>query len=222
MKTYIIIGLSTFGRYLAQFLSEKSFHVIAIDSDENRVNQVKEFVSKGIVSDAKDIETLQKIGVDKADGVIVSLGDKVDDSMVLVYHLKKMGVKTLYVKVLNDVHAKIINMIGYAEIIFPEYDSAFKLAQRIDNPNILDFIPLSPGYSVMNWSPTRPFVGKSIGESDLKKKYNVMVISIEEMVPHRTNLIPDAGHVIKDSDVLVLIGKNEDLKRLIDEKKRPE
>ena len=214
MKTYVIIGLSSFGRYLAQFLSEKSFNVIGIDSDENKVNQVKGFVGKGIVTDAKDLETLQKIGVQKADGVIVSLGEKVDDSMVIIYHLKKLGVKTLYVKVLNDDHAKIINLIGDAEIIFPEWESAFKLAQRIDNPNILDFVPISDEYSILDWAPTAKFIGKTIGESDLKDKYNVMVISVEETVPNRTKLIPKSNHIIKDSDVLVLIGRNEDLEKL--------
>lgn len=214
MKTYVIIGLSSFGRYLAEFFSERSFHVIGIDSAEEKVNQAKAFLTKGIVTDAKDMETLQKIGVQKADGVIVSLGEKVDDSMVIIYHLKKLGVQALYVKVLNDDHAKIVNLIGDAEIIFPDWESAFKLAQRIDNPNILDFVPLSDEYSILDWVPTEKFVGKSIGESDLKNKYNVMVISVEETVPSRTKLIPKSNHVIKDSDVLVLIGRNEDLEKL--------
>lgn len=214
MKTYIIIGLNSFGQYLAQFLSEKSFNVIAIDSDESKVNQVKAYVGKGIVTDAKDLETLQKIGVQKADGIIVSLSEKVDDSMVIIYHLKKLGIKKLYVKVLNDDHAKIVNLIGDAEIIFPEWDSAFKLAHRIDNPNILDFVPLSDEYSILDWVPTRKFIGKSIGESELKDKYNVMVISVEETVPNRTKLIPRSNHIIKESDVLVVIGRNEDLEKL--------
>ena len=214
MKNYIIIGLSSFGRYLAQFLSEKYFHVIAIDSDESRVNQVKSIVSKGIVTEIKDMDTLVKIGVQKADGVIVSLDDEVNDSLIIIYHLRQLGVKNIYIKVLNEDHAKIINLIGNFEIIFPERDSAFKLAQRIDNPNILDYVPISEEYSILDWVPTGKYIGKRIGDVDLKKKYNVLVISVEEMVPNRTMLIPKANHVIKDSDVLVVIGKNEDLARL--------
>lgn len=214
MKTFVIIGISSFGRYLAQFLSEKSFNVIAIDNDESRINEVKDYVNKGIVTDAKDVKTLQKLGVQKADGVIVSLGEKVDDSMVIIYHLKQLGVKNLYVKVLSDDHIKIINLVKEAEIIFPEWDSAYKLAQRIGNPNILDFIPLSEEYSILDWIPTRDFVGKTIGETEFRDKYNVMVISIEETVPDRTKLIPRSTHVIKASDVLVLIGQNEDLEKL--------
>jgi trk system potassium uptake protein TrkA len=214
MKSYIIIGLSSFGRYLAQFLSEKFFQVIAVDSNESRINQVKSVVSKGIVTDIKDMETLLKIGVQKADGVIVSLDEAVNDSLIIIYHLKQLGVKNIYVRVLNEDHAKIINLIGNFEIIYPERDSAYKLAQRIDNPNILDYVPISEEYSILDWVPTSKYIGKKIGETDLKKKYNVLVISIEEMVPSRTMLIPKANHLIKDSDVLVVIGKNEDLARL--------
>lgn len=220
MKTFVVIGLSSFGKYLAQFLHERNFEVIAIDSNEERVEEVKPYVTKGIIGNAKDKETLQKIGVEDADGVIVTLGEKVDDSLLVIFHLKELEVKNLYVKVLNEDHAKIVNLIETSEIIFPERESAFKLAQRIDNPNVLDYIPLSEGYSIIDWAPSKSFTGKSLGELDLKNEYGIQVVSIEETVPDRVKMIPRAGHVIKDSDVLVLIGKNEDLERLkkMDEK----
>lgn len=214
MKSFVIIGLSSFGKYLAQFLHERGFRIIAIDSDEERVEEVKSFVNKGIIGNAKDKETLQKIGVEEADGVIVSLGEKVDDSLLVIFHLKELGIKNLYVKVLTEEHAKIVNLIEMSDIIFPERESAFKLAQRIDNPNILDYIPLSEGYSIIDWAPSEKFIGKSLGELKLKNNFNIQVVSIEETVPNRVKLIPRASHVIKESDILVIIGKNEDLERL--------
>lgn len=214
MKSFVIIGLSSFGNYLVQFLHERGFGVTAIDSNEERVEEVKPFVTKGIIGNAKDKETLQKIGVEEADGVIVTLGEKVDDSLLVIFHLKELNVKNLYVKVLTEDHAKIVNLIETSEIIFPERESAFKLAQRIDNPNILDYIPLSEGYSIIDWAPSESFIGKSLGELDLKNNYNIQVVSIEETVPNRVKLIPRASHLIKESDILVIIGKNEDLERL--------
>lgn len=214
MKSYVIIGLSSFGRYLAQFLSERHFYVIAIDSDEQRVQEVKPFVTKGIIGNAKDLETLDKLGVKKADGVIVSLGEKVDDSMVIIYHLKQLGVKKLYVNVLNDDHAKIIQFIEEAEVVFPEWESAYRLAQRIDNPSILDYVPLSEDYGIIDWVPTKSFIGKTLGELDLRNKYGVQIVSVEETVPDRVKLIPRGSHLLKESDVLVIIGKNEDLDKL--------
>jgi trk system potassium uptake protein TrkA len=214
MKSYVIIGLSSFGRYLAQFLSERHFYVIAVDPDEERVRQIKPFVTKGIIGNAKDLETLDKLGVRKADGVIVSLGEKVDDSMVVIYHLKELGVKNLYVNVHNDDHAKIIQFIEQAEVVFPEWESAYRLAQRIDNPNVLDYVPLAEDYGIIDWVPTEAFIGKTVSDLDLKHKYGVQIVSIEETVPDRVKLIPRGNHVLKATDVLVIIGKNEDLDKL--------
>lgn len=221
MKSFVIIGLSSFGKYLAQFLHERGFAVVAIDSDEACVEEVKPFVNKGIIGNAKNKETLQKIGVEEADGVVVSLGEKVDDSLLVIYTLKELKVKNLYVKVLTEEHAKIVNLIEDSEIIFPERESAFKLAQRIDNPNILDYIPLADGYSIIDWAPTKSFIGKTLAELDLRNTYNIQVVSIEQTVPERIKMIPRPGDIIKDSDILVIIGKNEDLERLkkIDNKK---
>jgi trk system potassium uptake protein TrkA len=214
MKSYVIIGLSSFGKYLAQFLTERNFYVIGIDSDESRVQEAKSFIEKGLVGNIKDIETLEKLGVKKADGVIINLGEKVDDSMLLIYYLKQLGVENIYVKVISDEHAKIVELLGAMELIFPEHESAFRLAQRIDNPNIIDYIPLSEGYSIVDWIPSESVVGKSIGDLNLKNKYGIQVISVEETIPDRMKLIPRASHIIKKSDVLIVVGRNEDLERL--------
>lgn len=214
MKTFIIIGLSTFGKFLAQYLHERGFVVVAIDSDEERIEEVKPYVQKGIIGNAKSKETLEKIGVKDADGVIVSLGEKVDDSLLVIYGLKELQVKNLYVKVITEEHAQIVHLIDDAEIIFPERESAFKLAQRIDNPHILDYIALTEGFSIMDWAPTKSFIGKTLGELDFTNKYNIRVVSIEQTVPESIKMIPRSDFVIKDSDVLVIIGKDEDLERL--------
>ncbi len=214
MKSYILIGLSSFGKYLARFLADRGFNVTVIDTREELVEEIKPHISCGIIGNAKDKETLKKIGVEEADGVVVSLGEKVDDSLLVIYHLKELNVKELYVKVLTEEHAQIVNLIEASEIIFPERESAYKLAQRIDNPNVLDYIPLHEGYSIIDWAPPEDFFGKTLRDLDLKRNYNVQVISIEETVPDRIKLVPKANHVIKDSDVLVVMGTNEDLERL--------
>ncbi|MFQ5825358.1 MAG: potassium channel family protein [bacterium] len=214
MKTFAIIGLSTFGNYMAQFLSQKNYEVIVIDSDENRVEKVKPFVTKGIIADATDKEILKNLGLGEVDAVIVSLGESIDASLLVVLNLKELGVKDIFVKVLTEEHAKILNIIGVSEIIFPERDRAFKLAQRIDNPDVLEYIPLTKGYSIIDLAPPQSFTGKQLGELDLRNKYGVQVIIIKEVIPDNVILIPKANHIIKDSDILVVMGKNEDLERL--------
>ena len=214
MKSFVIIGLSSFGKYLAEFLYNRNFEVIAIDTNEDNIEEVKPFLVNGIIGNAKDKKTLIDLGIQDADGVIVSLGEKVDDSLLVIFLLKEIGVKRLYVKVHTEDHARIVNLIEASEIIFPEKESAYKLAQAIDNPNILDYIPLSEGYSIIDWAPTRSLVGKSLGEIDLKHKFNIQIVSIEDTKSGKTILIPRANHVIKESDLLFMIGKNEDLEQL--------
>ncbi len=214
MKTFVIIGLSTFGQYMAQYLAERKFNIVAIDADEQRVERVKPYVKKGIIADATDKETLKKLGLKDADAVIVSLGESIDASLLAVLYLRELGCKEIHVKVLTEEHAKILNLIGVSEIIFPERDSAYKIAQRIDNPNILDYVPVIEGYSIVDLAPPASFTGKTLGELDLRNKYGVQVIIIKEIIPENVVVIPTASHVIKDSDLLVVMGKNEDLDRV--------
>lgn len=210
----MIIGLSTFGQYMAQYLAERKFNIVAIDADEQRVERVKPYVKKGIIADATDKETLKKLGLQDADAVIVSLGESIDASLLAVLYLRELGCKEIHVKVLTEEHAKILNLIGVSEIIFPERDSAYKIAQRIDNPNILDYVPVIEGYSIVDLAPPASFTGKTLGELDLRNKYGVQVIIIKEIIPENVVVIPTASHVIKDSDLLVVMGKNEDLDRV--------
>lgn len=214
MKTFFVIGLSTFGHYVAQFLSERNFEVVVIDSDEDRVERTKQFVTKGIIADAKDKATLKKIGPTESDAVIVSLGESIDASLLVVLHLKELGVKEIHVKVLTQDHAKILNLIGVSEIIFPERDSAYNISQRIDNPNVLDYLPLMEGYGILDIAPPASFTGKTLQELDLRNKYGIQVLIIKEYVPEKNAVIPKANHKVKDSDLLIVMGKNENLERI--------
>ncbi len=213
-KTFAIIGLSTFGQYLATYLAERKFDVIVIDENEARVERVKSIVSKGIIADATDKSTLEKLGIDEADAVIVCLGESIDASLLVVLYLKEIGVGNIYVKVLTEEHARILKLIGVTNIIFPERDSAFTMAQTIDNTNVLDFIPLVEGHSIIDMTPPESFIGKTLGELDLRNKYGVQVIVIKEIAEATVIAIPRADHVVKTSDILFVLGSNDDLEAL--------
>ncbi len=213
----MLIGLSTFSRYLARYLFERNFEVIAVDIDESRVEKVNKYVSKGIIGDAKDSELLEKIGVKDVDAVIVSMGSNSNDSIMVVFHLNELNVKNIYVKVVEEDQARVLEKIGASEVIFPEQESALRLAQRIDNPNVLDYIPLTEEYSIIDWTPDEEFIGKTLGQLKLKNEYGVQVVSIEDG-KEKVKLIPRASHLIKKDDVLVVIGENEKLEKLKERK----
>jgi trk system potassium uptake protein TrkA len=115
---------------------------------------------------------------------------------------------------LDDDHAKILKKIGATEIIRPEMAMAVRVARGLSTPNILDFIPLAEDYNLLQVDPPRAFIGKTLRDLDLKARYNVFVIAIKELVPENFVLVPPASFLIKDSDVLILLGKEQDISKI--------
>ncbi len=218
MRNFAIIGLSTFGEYLTRYLAERNFQVMAIDINEIKIDKVKNFAAKAVVADARDKETLENIGITDFDVVIVSLGDQMDASILVTLYLKELGVGEIIAKASTEDHGKILDRIGATQVIFPERDVAFRLAKSLENINVLDAIPLSPGVSILEFAPPNSFLGQSLRELDIANKYGVQIIIIKELVPENIVIVPRADHIIKDSDILVGVGTDENFKKLLKEK----
>ncbi len=214
MKKFAVIGLGKFGFHVAKALYAEGNEVLAIDSDKNRIQAIDPHSSEAIVLDATDSETLKSLGLDAFDGVIVSTGTKISISILICLHLQEIGVRTILAKALDDDHAKILERVGATEIIHPERDMAKRVARALSTPNMLDFIPLAEDYDLVQVAPPREFIGKSLRDLNLRAKYNVHVIAIKELVPENFVLVPEAGFIIKDSDILILLGKTEHLKKI--------
>lgn len=214
MRKIAVIGMSSFGFFLCRALAEHKLSVMAIDNDEAKVDDVKSFVEKAIIADATDKDVLINLGVAEADAVVVSLGDRIDASILVTYYLRELGVKEIIAKAMSEDHGKILNVVGASEIIFPEKDMAERLANRLERSSILDYFEIAEGYSIIEWAPPASFVNKTLADLDLTNQYNVQVIMIKELVPERITVVPKASQLIKDSDILVLLGKDEDLERL--------
>ncbi|MEK6545034.1 MAG: TrkA family potassium uptake protein, partial [Nitrospinota bacterium] len=157
---------------------------------------------------------LMAIGVQDADVAVIGLGTSLDASVLVTLYLKEMGVKDIVAKAITEDHGKILRNIGATEIIFPEKDIALKVATGISSTNLLDYLPLAEGYSIMEIAPSADFIGKSIRELQIRNRYTVQIIAIKELIPERINLIPSPDFIIKDSDSLILMGKNEDLEKI--------
>ena len=218
MRKFAIIGLSTFGFYLTKDLAQRGFKVMAIDTNESRVEKVKHFAFKAVVTDARNKETLENLGITDYDVVIVSLGDQIDSSIMVTLYLKELGVKEIIAKASTEDHGKILDRIGATTVIFPERDIAFRLARSLENINVLDAIPLSPGVSILEFGPPNTFLGKTLRELDISNQFGIQIIMIKELVPENLVIIPRADHKIKDSDILVGVGKDHDFQKLLNEK----
>jgi trk system potassium uptake protein len=214
MKSFAVIGLSSFGYYMAKYLSARGYHVLAIDKDEERIEHIKTFVDKAIIIDATDKETLATLGLDDLDGVFVSLGDEMDASILVTLYLRELKVKRIIAKALTEDHGKILDIIGATQVVFPERDEAFRLSKTLESDYILDTINLADGISIIEIAPPQAFIGHTLGELNLRNKYNVLVIVVKELVPEAIVMVPSADHMIKDTSILLILGADEALEKI--------
>ncbi len=214
MPNFAVIGLGTVGYYVARTLGERGLPVLGVDMDESRVDAIKQFVQKAVIADARIRDNLENLGLADMDAVVVCLGNNIEASVMVTFYLRELGVKEIIVRAVSEDHAKILNIIGASEIIFPERDLAVRVAQRLENPNVLEYIPLMPGMGIIELAPPKSFLGKTLRDLDLRNRYGVQVIIVKELVPERLVVIPRADQKIKESDVLVVLGTDEDLERL--------
>jgi trk system potassium uptake protein TrkA len=211
---FAVIGLGSFGSNIAKTLYEKGNEVLAVDEDKEKIDEVKNFVSHAVHMDAADKENLQALGIKDMDVVIVSLGPEMEASILTVLYLNEMGTKRIVAKALTEDHAKILESVGATETIYPEKDMAIKTALKLSCPNVLEYLPLISGFGIQEIAPPEKFIGKSLRELDLRNKYGIQVIAIKELIPEKTTFIPKADFVLKDSDILVIMGEDKQLEKI--------
>jgi len=211
---FAVIGLGSFGSHVAKTLYEKGNEVLAVDMDKEKIEEVKNFVSHAVSMDAADKENLQALGIQDMDIVIISLGPEMESSILTVLYLHELGAKRIVAKALTEDHAKVLDAVGATEVIYPEKDMAIKTALKLSNPNILEYLPLISGFGIQEIAPPEKFIGKTLKELDLRNKYGIQVIAIKELIPEKTTFIPKADFVIKDSDILIIMGEEKQLAKL--------
>lgn len=214
MKRVVVVGLGIFGSHLARELFEKGLEVIAIDKNKDIIQKARDFTTKAVLAEATEKDVLEAIGIQPDDVVIVSFGEDLAASTLLTLHLKELKVKQIIVKAPNDDHKRILEKVGASEVIIPEREMATKVARSIISPNVLDYIPVSEDYNISEIAPPASFMGKTIGELNLRRKYHIEVIAVRDVLSDQIRLVPEASAVIKDSDILVVIGKDEDIQKI--------
>jgi len=214
MKRVVVIGLGIFGFNIAKDLYENGFEVVAVDKNKEAIQKIRGFSTKAVLADGTDKEVIESIGIQPDDVVIVSFGEDLAASTLITLHLKEIKVKNIIVKAPNEDHKHVLEKVGATEVIIPERAMADKVAKSLISPNVLDYIPLSEDYTISELVPPASFFGKTIGELHLRTKYHVEVIAVREMLPDQIKMVPRADFVIKDSDVLVVIGKEKDIQKI--------
>lgn len=214
MKRVIVIGLGIFGYNVVRELHENNVEVFAIDKKKEAVQAVRDFAARAIVADGTDKDWMDSIGIREDDMVIVSFGENLAASTLITLHLRQMKVKDIIVKAPNEEHKLILEKVGATEVIIPEKEMADKIVKGIVSPNVLDYIPLSEDYMICEIATPKSFVGKTLGGLKVRSNYNIGVIAIRDTLTDRVEMVPSADFVFKDSDVIVVVGKEADIDKI--------
>ncbi|MGQ9611180.1 MAG: potassium channel family protein [bacterium] len=214
MKQYIVIGLGNFGYNIAIALSELGHHVLVIDSNRKKIEQIKDRVTHAVIGDATDKELLAEFITDSVDAVIVGLGSSMEANILTTLYLKDLKVKKIIAKAVSDDHGKILTAIGAHQIVYPERDVAVRMAKELTNPNLIEHIPLAPEYSIVTIAAPQKFVGKTLKELQLRTKYGVEVIAIKDVLADKFYMIPSADFRIGSDNALLIIGEKNNIDKM--------
>ncbi|MCZ8513665.1 TrkA family potassium uptake protein [Paenibacillus filicis] len=209
-KQFAVIGMGRFGSSVAKTLSELDFEVLAIDSSEQRTQDVSNIVTHVVQADSTDEEALRALGLRNFDVVIVAIGQDIQASILTTIIVKEIGVPKVVVKAQNELHGKVLRKVGADKVIYPERDMGMRVAHHLISSNIIDYIELSEDYSIIEIQASSAMIGRSLQQLDIRAKYGCNVMAIKH--GERMNIAPNAEDLIKDKDVLVVVGSNEDLR----------
>lgn len=211
-KSFAVIGLGRFGASVAENLQDSGYDVLALDQNEENVNEVAQYVTHAIVGDAEDEKLLESLGVGNFDSVIVALGHPSQSSIFVTVMLKQLGAKHIIAKANSELHAKVLYMVGADKVVFPERDMGAKIARSLITQNILDLIELSDEYSIMEVIAPIKWIGKSLKEINVRAKYGTGVMAIKKA--NDLIVAPPADYIIAENDLLVLIGNQKNIKKI--------
>jgi len=209
-----VLGLGTFGREVALELARLGHDVLALDRRQEPVQAVKDYVSQAVVADAADRAVLEDLGLKGLDSAVVSLGDNLAGSILLTLYLKELEVKRIVVKASNDDHSLVLQKVGADQIIIPEREMALRLAHTLTSPNLIDYLPVSPDTAIVELAPPEAFVGQSPRQLDLRKKLGIQILAVKDEERQEVRVVIDPDYLIQKGDVLVVLGRPEDIDKL--------
>ncbi len=209
LKRFIVLGLGSFGTALAQRLAKNGCRVTGVDSDEDRVEDLKNVLYEAIVGDVTDRETLKQLLVNQADAVFISLGEQIELSLMSALHCKELGARRIQVKGVTVEHGKILEYLGVERVIFPEAEMAQQLADSMTWPNVLDALTIDTEYSLAEIAVPSSLSGKNLRDADLRRHYGLSVLGVKDHLSGKLTLNPASDFVLTDDQLLLVIGRRD-------------
>ncbi len=210
--TYGIIGLGKFGEALALALAEGGADLIVVDQDEEKVREMREYTENAYVVQNLEKKTLQEVGLQNCDIAIVCIGEHLDTSILTTLNLVSMGIPKVIAKANGLEHGEILTKLG-AEVVFPEKDTALRLATRLETSKVLDIIQLSEKINISKLNIPEFMVGRMVVEADLRSRFGLNIIAIENQSSVIEHIRPE--YKFRSEDILYLSGAKEGFEQLI-------
>ncbi len=224
MRQFAVIGLGRFGYSVAETLAKSGAQVLAIDKDPEKVEAVNDFVTNAVQCDATNEKALRAVGTGDVDVAIVGMGEDIEGSIMSVMVLKGMGLKEIIAKAVSPLHERVLKNIGVTRIIRPERDAGVRVANNLISPNILERLELSSEYSLQEIPVPEGFIGQKLKAIQGQTYYRINFIAIKKQVSRSVegsikpeevfNFTPSSDDVLEKGDILIVIGREEDLSKL--------
>lgn len=213
MNNFVVIGLGRFGDAIARDLYEMGYEVLALDKNKELVDEIADCVTNAAAVDVTDEAALKSLGIRNFSVAIIAIGSDMETSILTTVILRELGVPYIIAKAQSDMHAKVLKKIGADKVIFPEKDMAIRVAYNIVAGNVLDYIALSPNYSIVGINVPQSWIGSSLIELNLRAKHGINVIAVNHGEEDIT-VSPEASYVFKEGDVAVILGKDVNAEEL--------
>ncbi len=213
MKSILIIGIGRFGRHLCQKFASLDNEVMVVDRDEAAVSAVASDVTSAQIADCTDEGVLRDLGVHNFDMCFVCIGSDFTSSLLITSMLKDVGAKRVIAKASRDIQAKLLLRNGADEVVYPERESAERLATRLSAENVFDYIELTPEYSIYEIPPLSAWVKHSVKEVEVRNRYHINILAIKENGELRP--LPGGDYVFTGKEHLLAMASREDARKLL-------
>lgn len=216
MKSFLVIGLGRFGSSVARELAGLGQEVLVLDKAEDNVQRIADDVMQAIQGDAQDEAVLRSVGARNFDCCVVGVGADMEASILITVMLKEMGAKCIVAKAQSAVHALVLERVGADRVVLPESEMGVRLAQRLARTNVVDYLGVSDDYSILEIHTPKSWVGHSLGALNVRARYQINVLAIRHGGGGHVDVTPAVDQIIQQDDVLVIIGSNENVNRVVD------
>lgn len=209
MKSILLIGIGRFGSHIAMKFNELGQQVMAVDRVEEKIENILPYVSSGQIGDSTDREFLESLGVRNFDVCIVTVSDDFQSSLETTYNLKELGAKKIVARADRDVQEKFLIMAGADEIVYPEKQLGNWTAVRYSSNHVFDYIELEEGFAIFELEVPDAWVGKTLIELDVRKKYQVNIVALKKQDGMTVNLLSEVA--FSKGDKVMVVGKEKDI-----------